>query len=174
MPKTLIAPALLGALLIAAAEISAQDRERRPTFDGSAVVRVDDAEYTIPILCEDAARPEMGFFTEPSRVTRERTGRTSMISLRVRSSGEPNELVVALDRYVAWMPQGSSSGGVMTAEIDMSPASMVRNNMPTALTRDMWFDGDRPEGLTGVWFEAHCGVRDPGAPSFRKIPGPGR
>lgn len=44
---------------------------------GTAVVRTDEAEYVIPIECDDATRPELGFSTEPARITREATGRTS-------------------------------------------------------------------------------------------------
>lgn len=145
---------------------------KRVRYPGSAVVRVADGEYLLPIECDDAGRPELGFSTEPSRITKKRTGRTSLISLRLRSSGQPDETIVSLDRYVAWIPQPTSSGGVLSLTLDLSPASMVRENRPVALTRDMWMSGDRPEGLAGAHFEARCDGRDPNAPSYRKIPRP--
>lgn len=166
MWRLCVLTAILSMSLLSAVSATAQSR-----FEGTAVVRVADDEYTIPIECYDAVRPELGFTTEPSRITRERTGRTSLVTLRVRPTREPNETVISLDRYVAWMPQPSSAGGVLSLTLDMSPASMVRDNMPAALTRDMWMNGDRPEGLSGVRLEAQCTTRDPEAPSYRKIEG---
>ncbi|MEZ4700967.1 MAG: hypothetical protein R2834_11595 [Rhodothermales bacterium] len=138
-------------------------------FEGTAVVRVAEAEYTVPIECDDAARPELGFSTEPSRITRERTGRTSGVNLRVRSSGEPDESIVSLDRYVAWLPRPASQAGVLTMTIDLSPMTVMQDGQPVLLTRDMWMEGNRPEGLNGVELEARCNGRDPEAPAYRKI-----
>lgn len=141
-------------------------------FEGTAIVRVADDEYTIPIECDDVARPELGFSTEPSRITRERTGRTSGVNLRLRGwPDHPGETVVSLDRYVVWMEQPASSGGTLSLTLDMSPVSVVRGGVPVALTYDMWMAGDRPEGIAGVYIEAQCTSRDPEAPSYRKIPG---
>ena len=131
-----------------------------------------DAEYTIPIECNDPARPGLGFNTEPSRITREKTGRSSMVNLRVRPWKDTGDVIVALGAYVAWIKPPPSAGGVMSARLDMSPASMARDNMPVALTYDMWKDGDRPEGVNGVQFKANCGFRDPDAPAYRKLPSP--
>ncbi len=158
-------------LLISSPEVKAQDAQSRARLEGTAIVTVGESEYTIPIECEDSGRPELGFSTEPSRITRERTGRTSGINLRVRSVGESEEVVISLDRYVAWMARPESTAGILSLELDMSPASLVRDNMPVALTRDMWMSGDRPEGIEGVKFEAQCTARDQAAPSFRRISG---
>ena len=140
--------------------------ERHP---GSAVVRVEDSKYTIPIECNDATRPELGFSTEPARITREATGRSSGVRLVVRPWKDSPNLVVSLDRYVAWVPAQPSVAGVLQMKLDMSPASSVKDGFPTALTYDMWMDGERPEGLDNISFEANCSHRDPAAPAFEKI-----
>lgn len=141
----------------------------RPEAEGSAVVRVDQAEYTVPILCFDATDASAGFITEPSRVTRERTGRASQVTLRAGTTEDhPGELTVNLDRYVAWIP-APESGPTMTLQLDMSPVTVMVEGMPKLLTRDQWMAGERPEGLSGAWFQATCDRRDPGAPSFRRI-----
>lgn len=136
---------------------------------GTAVVRVDATEYTIPIECDDPARPELGFSTEPARVTREATGRSSLVRLRVRQWQDTSELVISLDRYVAWVPRPSSAGGILAMEFDMSPASFQRSGLPVALTYDLWTNGERPPGLEGVRFEANCSFRDPAAPTSKRI-----
>lgn len=146
---------------------SAYAQERHP---GTAVVRVKSQEYTIPIECDDAVRPELGFSTEPSRITREATGRTSGVRLTVRRWKETDELVVSLDRYVAWVSMSVFANGARGVELDMSPASVLRDYQPVALTYDMWTSGDRPPGLAGVRIEVDCTHREPTAPSFRKLP----
>ncbi|MDH3620917.1 MAG: hypothetical protein OER91_08505 [Gammaproteobacteria bacterium] len=155
---------ILAALLVAGNVVFAKDRHA-----GTAIIRVSDGEYTIPIECDDASRPELGFSTEPSRITKENTGRTSLVSLRLRKWKDTDHLVVSLDRYVAWVPTPRSVGGTLNMTLDMSPASMVRDNQPVALTYDMWMDGDRPAGINGVSFEAQCSYRDPAAPAYRKM-----
>ncbi len=80
-------------VVVAASSVQAQDR-----FDGSAIVRTDQMEYVIPIVCDDAVRAALGFSTEPSRVTREATGRASPVNLRLRQWRDSAELVVTLDR----------------------------------------------------------------------------
>lgn len=158
--------ATLMAIGLTASAVAAQ------RFEGTAIVRVDDDEYTIPIECDDSARPELGFSTEPSRITRERTGRTSGVNLRLRGwPDQPGETVVTLDRYVVWTAQPSSAGGTLSMTLDMSPVSVVRDGVPALLTYDMWTAGDRPTGISGVYVEAQCTSRDPEAPSYRKIPG---
>jgi hypothetical protein len=143
----------------------------RPEVEGSAVVRVDEAEYTIPILCFDAADVSAGFSTEPSRITRERVGRTSGVNLRAGLVPDhSDEVVINLDRYVAWIAR-PAAGAVLTLELDMSPVTRMVEGVPTLLQRDEWWAGDRPEGLSGAWFEARCDARDPDAPSFRRIGG---
>ena len=136
---------------------------------GTAVVRVDDTEYTIPIECDDANRPELGFSTEPSRITREATGRTSPVRLTLRRWQDTDELVVTLDRYVAWVPSPSSSGGAFALTLDMSPSSVVRDGIPVTMTYDQWTSGDRPPGLTAVRIDADCRNRDPDAPASRRL-----
>lgn len=151
----------LGALLLTAGSV-AQDRH-----NGTAIIRVADNEYTIPIECNDSADPNRGFSTEPARITRERTGRSSGVRLNVRPWKETSDLVVSLDRYVAWVPAPLFAGGAAT--LDMSPASSVKNNMPQALTYERWMNGERPEGLRKVFIQADCSTRDSDAPSFRKV-----
>ena len=136
---------------------------------GTATVRTADTEYAIPIECDDANRPELGISTEPARITREATGRTSGVNLRIRRWQETDELVVSLDRYVAWMPAPSSAGGKLTIELDMSPASITRDGRPTLLTHEMWSNGDRPAGLQSVRIEADCTMRSPDVPTTRRI-----
>ena len=158
------------ALLMPSAGAAGERAARAERFEGSALVRVGDGEYTIPIECDDAARPELGFSTEPNRITRERTGRSSMVNLRLRPWKDSGQVLVTLDRYAAWMPAPASARGVLSLTLDMSPASVVRDNAPVALTYEMWTDGDRPQGLAGVEFEARCGERRPEAPSYRRLP----
>lgn len=154
------------AMLVAAVAILAQERHK-----GTAVIRVADSEYTIPIECNDASDPNQGFYTEPARITRQETGRSSGVRLNVRPWKESSDLVVSLDRYVAWVPAPLFAGGEAT--LDMSPASSVKDNMPQALTYERWMNGERPEGLWGVHITADCTARDPQAPTFRKIPAAG-
>lgn len=137
--------------------------------NGTATIRVDDSEYTIPIVCDDTSRPESGVFTEPQRVTRERTGRASAVRLTIRPWQDPAWLVVSLDRYVAWLPMPSTGNGILELELAMSPASYLHDNSPVALTIDDWQAGNRPEGLAGVRIAADCNHLDPGAPAFRKL-----
>jgi len=138
-------------------------------YAGSAAVRVGGSEFTIPIECNDASRPELGFSTEPSRITRETTGRTSGVRLIVRPWKDTTYLVISLDRYVAWVPSQSSSGGILKMTLDMSPASSLVDGVPQALTYNRWMAGDRPSGLENVEFDANCNSRDKAAPAFRKI-----
>lgn len=160
--RTTSGPAL--ALLFALSYASAQEQDR---FDGSAIVRTDQMEYIIPIICDDSV-PVLGFQTEPSRVTREATGRSSQVNLRVRQWQDSTELVVTLDRYVAWVPMPEAQDAVLSMTIAMSPASVVRDGIPVTLTRDMWASGDRPEGIE-VEIEANCQSRDPTAPASRRL-----
>lgn len=153
------------ALWVAVTGAFAQDRSA-----GTAVIHVGENEYTIPIECDDASRPELGFSTEPSRITKEATGRTSGLRLGLRRWQETDDVVISLDRYVAWMPRPSSAGGVLKMTLDMSPVTIMKGGSPVALTYDMWMEGERPQGIQGVSFEAQCSHRDPDAPAFRKLP----
>lgn len=164
--------AFFGLLLMPSAGAS-QDRVRPTLSEGSAVVRVADGEYKITVLCDDASRPELGFTTEANRITREATGRRNMVSLRLRPWKETNDIQVTLEggtAWMAWMPKPSSAGGVLSLDVVLRPVSFVRDNMPTLVTYDMWQDGDLPEGERRAEFEVNCTVRDPEAPSYRKLP----
>jgi hypothetical protein len=152
--------ALLFVLAIAS---EAQDR-----VAGSAIIRTSEMEYVIPIECDDATRPELGFSTEPSRVTREAIGRTSGVNLRLRQWQDSDELLVTLDRYVAWIPMPDQQGAVLSLTLAMSPMSVTRDGIPVTLTHDMWTGGDRPEGID-VEIKANCASRDPTAPSSRRL-----
>ena len=136
--------------------------------DGTAIIRTSDTEYTIPIMCREEQNG-LDIATEPSRVTREATGRSSLIRLNIRPWKETSDMIVTLDRYVAWLPAQPAADGKLQLEIDMSPSSIVRDGAPALLTYDMWMDGERPEGLKNVWIEADCNVRDPEAPKTKKL-----
>ena len=157
--------ALLLILVLPAETTLAQSR-----FEGTAIVERDGGKYTVPIECENATRPELGFSTEPSRITRERTGRASRVNVRIRPSGEPDEVIVTLDRYTGWFSTPQSESGVLLLTLDLSPITIMKDGQPVMLTRDMWIDGERPEGIAGVKIEAQCTVRDPDAPSYEKLP----
>jgi hypothetical protein len=164
---------MLCALLLVSSAVAAQ--QRPPLSDGSAVVRVADGEYKITIICDDASRPELGFTTEANRITRAATGRSNMVNLRLRPWKDTNDVQVTLEggtAWTAWMPQPSSAGGVLTMDVVLRPVSFVRDHMPHLLTYEMWQSGDIPEGARQVEFEANCSVRDPEAPSYRKLPDP--
>ena len=137
-------------------------------FAGTAIVRVDNSEYTIPIECNDASKPELGFSTEPARITHEATGRTSGVRLTLRPWKETTKLVISLDRYLAWVPSEPSIGGILKMTLDMSPSSTLKDGIPVTLTYDLWEEGERPQGLKDVNFEANCSHRDPDAPAFKK------
>ena len=158
--------ALAAVLSIVVCAVSAQDGKH----EGSAVVQVGEQEHTIPIICDDPARPEKGLYTEPQRITRERTGRASGVRLTIRPWKDTSDLSVSLDRYVAWVPSSPSTGGVLQLVIAMSPNTSVKDGMPVALTYDEWIAGNRPAGLEGVVINANCARRDPAAPAFRKLP----
>lgn len=165
---------VLSVLLLTPSVGAAQDESRRELSEGSAVVRTEENEYKIRILCDDASRPELGFTTEANRVTREATGgRYNMVNVSLRTWKDTDEVVIRSDAGVAWIPRPASAGGVLTMEVDVVPGSFVRNSAPVLLTYDMYKSGDRPDGGTTLRFEANCSVRDPEAPSFRKLGDPG-
>ena len=139
--------------------------------NGTAVISVDDQEYTIPVVCDDPSSPANGVYTEPQRVSRERTGRASGVRLTIRPWKETSDLVVSLDRYVAWIPRPSSGDFVLELTLAMSPASSVQGGIPDALTYDEWMAGERPEGLDAVRIAVNCRYLDP--PAFRKLPAAG-
>ena len=138
--------------------------------NGTATVRVDDKEYTIPIVCDDPSSLEIDLYTEPQHVTRERTGRTSGVRLTIRPWKDTTDLIVNLDRYVAWIPQSATADGILEISLSMSPTTSLQDGMPVALTYDEWVAGNRPEGLASVKIVANCGYLDPDAPSFQKLP----
>ena len=51
----------------------------------------------------------------------------------------------------------------------MHPVSFVRDSRPVAVTYEMWKAGEVPPESTTVEFEANCSVRDPEAPSWRRL-----
>lgn len=138
--------------------------------NGTATIRVDDNEYTIPIVCSDTTSSEVDLYTEPQRITRERTGRASSVRLTIRPWKETTDLIVNLDRYVAWITQKSIADGIFEISLSMSPTTYLRDGIPVALTYDEWLSGNRPEGVDDVRIVTNCGYLDPDALSFRKIP----
>ncbi len=143
----------------------AQDR-----VEGTAIVRVDAHEYTIPIECTDARKPMLGVYTEPKRVTRERVGRASGVRLTVRPWRDTGDMIVTLDRYVGWALLPPGSGGVLNITLDMSPVSRTVDGKPQTLTYEQWKAGERSIGLDNVYIRADCRSRDPDAPAYRKLP----
>jgi hypothetical protein len=158
-------------LHLATRSLVAQEPQPLTRYEGSAVVRVADSEYTIVILCEDAARPELGFTTEPNRITRQRTGRPNRVSLRLEPWRDTGDVLVSLDDSVAWLARPVSSGGRLSFEARMSSVSITREGVPARLTYEMWKRGERSGEGPEVAVEARCGERDPEAPAFRRIPG---
>ena len=67
------------------------------------------------------------------------------------------------------MPRPASHSWVLSLEVDLSAASIMRDDVAVMLTHDMWTVGKRPEGRDGVKFEAQRGSRDPEAPAYRKV-----
>lgn len=137
--------------------------------NGTATIRVDDNEYTVPIVCEDPSSPAAGFYTEPQRITRERTGRASGVRVSLRPWKDSGDVVVSIDRYVAWLASPPSTDGILVLSLAMSPASFLRDGLPVALTYDDWSAGYRPAGVDDVRLEADCRSLDPAAPGFRKL-----
>lgn len=138
--------------------------------NGTAIIRIDHQEHTIPIVCDDPLHPESGVYTEPQRITRERTGRASGVRLNIRPWKDTSQLVVSFGRYVAWVPAPSSGDGTIELTLAMSPASSLRDGVPAALTYDQWMAGDRPAGLDNVHIVADCRRLNPDAPAYRKLP----
>lgn len=155
-------------LLVAAILLSTMGHARADS-DGTAIVRTDVTEYLIPIVCRDSAQATAGFSTEPSRVTRAATGRSSLVRLTVRHWKDTGELLITLDRYAAWVMAPASTGSRFEIALDMSPSSFQRDGLPVTLTHDLWTAGERPDGLKNVHIEADCSARDPDAPSSRRI-----
>ena len=141
--------------------------------NGTATIQADSKEYTIPVVCDDPSKPESGLYTEPQRVTRERTGRASSVRLTIRPWKETSDLIVNLGRYVAWIPRPSSADGVLRITLAMSPATTLQDGLPVFLTYDDWTAGNRPEGLGDVRIDVNCRYLDPAAPVLRKLPTPG-
>ncbi|MDJ0699189.1 MAG: hypothetical protein QNJ07_04985 [Woeseiaceae bacterium] len=149
--------------------LAAGTAQAAQSANGTAVVRADDQEYTIPIVCDDTSHPESGLYTEPQRITRERTGRASGVRLTIRPWKDTSQLVVSLGRYVAWVPVPAHVDGKIEMTLAMSPASSLRDGVPAALTYDQWMAGDRPPGLDKVRIEADCRKLNPHAPAYRKL-----
>jgi len=151
--------------------VSAQGAGRPELHEGSAVVRTENGEHVIRILCDDAARPELGFSTEPNRVTRAATGgRGNAVSLRLRSWKDTGDVLIAVDLLgVAWLPRPTSAAGVLSMDVALRPHSFLRGGVPVTTTYEMWKSGDLPDEETRIEFEADCARRDPEAPATRKL-----
>ena len=93
--------------------------------------------------------------------------------LTIRPWKDTTDMIVNLDRYVAWIPQMTTADGILEISLSMSPATSVENGMPVFLKYDEWVAGNRPEGLASVKIVANCGYLDPDAPSYRKLPSAG-
>ena len=157
----------------AAAQVDQASNARHP---GSAVVTDGEHEFLIRIECRVPSRPELGFTTEPNRVTREDTGgQYNRASLRLRpwvDQGEETEdVIVNLGGAVAWLPRPASSGGVLSMEVELYPAAFERNGERVLFNYDMWQAGERSGDPETARFEANCTTRDPRAPAYRKLPG---
>ena len=157
--------------LPAAALAQSSGSDRHP---GSAVVREKggDGEALVRIECDVASQPEAGFITEPNRITRRETGRSNMGSVRLRPWKDTDDVLITTSWGAAWVPRPTSSGGVLTMQVDVGPVSFVRDNMPVAVTYEMWKAGDIPSERTTVELEANCNERDPDAPAWRRIGSP--
>lgn len=144
-----------------------------PSSEGTAVVTVGADEYTVVIECDDPSGPEAGFGTQPNRLTRQTRGRANGVNVRLRPWEATDEVVVSVDRLVAWVPRPASGGGALELEIEMSPHSAVWDGTPVLMTYERWRAGERFDGKRTVKIRAQCGVRDPAAPSHRKLAPPG-
>lgn len=164
--------AILSATLLLPSVLEAQG-SRSARHPGSAILRgaTGTGEALIPIECDVPSKPEAGFITEPSRITRRETGRTSMGSVRLRPWQDTGDVLITTSFGVAWVPAPTSSGGILTMELDVGPAGFERDGMPVAVTYDMWKAGEAPPERTTVYFEANCNTRDPAAPAWKKIDG---
>ena len=150
----------------------AQETARRVLHDGSAVVRQKDGdnEALIRILCDEASLPEAGFTTEANRVTRAETGRSNMVSLRLRPWQDTDDVLITSNWGVAWIPRPISTGGVLTMEVEVRPPTVMRDGSPVGVTYDMWKAGDVPDERRVIEFQANCSGPDPDAPAFRTLP----
>ena len=161
------------ALLLVPPSAGAQESVRPELHDGSAVVREQggDSEALIRILCDEVSRPEAGFTTEANRVTRAETGRSNQASLRLRPWQDTDDILITSTWGVAWIPRPASAAGALAMEVEVRPPTLMRDNMPVAVTYDMWKAGDLPDERRVIEFEANCGTRDPEAPAWRRLPG---
>ena len=170
-PRTIV---LLVALTLVAltspAKVSAQsNRAPNARHPGSAVVTDGEHEFLIRIECRTPSRPELGFTTEPNRITREETGRSNGAVLRLRPWENAGDVIVNLGANVAWIPAPSSSGGVLTMELELYPAAFQRNGERVLFSYDMWKAGERSGEPASARFSANCSTRDPEAPAYRRL-----
>lgn len=125
-------PALaLVALLAAGAGLTAQPTGGTgPTIPGTAVVHVTPvAADTLPILCRDLNRPELGFVTEATDA--EWAPRLSLAL--ARPDAAPGQAAVTLEldgtRYEASFPAGESGEGYYTAVAEVTSDGGSRPRM---------------------------------------------
>jgi hypothetical protein len=122
----------LVALLAATSGLRAQPTGGTdPTIPGTAVVHVTPiAADTLPIVCRDRDRPELGFVTEAADA--EWTPRLTLALSRPNAAPDQATVTLELDgtRYSATFPSGESGEGYYTAlaEVtsgDGSPPRMI-------------------------------------------------
>lgn len=158
----------LVASVLAPSSTWSQNTTRAQLHHGSAVVVSGANEYTIRILCDDG-RPELGFTTEPNRVTREATGRSNMVNLGLRPWRDTGDVLITLDGVgQAWMPRPASAGGLLSVQVVLRPTTIMMDGVPTLVNYDMWTRGEIPADGQSISFEANCAMRDPAAPAYRK------
>ena len=138
---------------------------------GTAVARVGDHDYTVIIECDQSV-PELGFRTQPNRLTREAIGKSNPINIRLRRWEETDSLVLSVDKYVAWIPRPTSTAGLLEVTVEMSPNSEVRGGTPTLMTHDRWVAGERFEGGRSIRLRATCSAPAGAAPGTATVGGP--
>jgi len=170
MQKETLHLVLLPLLLSSAIEVSAQESAKRSYFVGTAVIQVADGEYTLPIDCYAKSRPDLGFTTEPNQVTRLRTGRLSPIDLSITPRSESEEMVIALDGYVARIPRLSATDGTLSLSVDLSREDTSRGTTSAvAFTRDNAANGLHDADRVRVRIDAQCEERSAEAPAHRTV-----
>ena len=163
------ATALAAVLFAGAPERLHAQPTRTARTPGTAVLTVGSDVYSLVIECDDAAQPEAGFSTLPSRLMRERHGRTNGANVRLRAWDE-REVVVSVDRFVAWLPTPSAQGDTLRLQLAMSRNSELRDKRPVLMTHERWQAGERFGAPQSVSLKAWCGSVADDAPSYRRRP----
>ncbi len=159
-------------VLASPAEVAAQGAETpNARHPGSAVVTFGQDEFLIRIECRVPSKPELGLTTEPNRITREEVGRSNGTALRLRPWEDTGDILVNAGGKMAWVPAPTSTGGVLSMQVELYPTTITRNGAPVLVTYDMWKAGEHSGEATVAQFEANCTTRDPEAPAYRKLTG---